>query len=189
MYRSLLLSPKAQTSLLPQPQKHFPLPAPGTQQADVPTYIQFPLLQISLLGKSQPGRIWSSRKLKQLPWGGRCWSDISLTAFSLSQAPAEIAQAELGCWCWLLSQLPSWGFCWHQNWLYLVLQGPKPFCAVIFLLWIGILQAKKKKINFNLEGVHKSRMLCDRGIDGLEVWPKPEGAQGVTDRNPFHNLQ
>lgn len=36
-----------------------------------------------------------------------------------------------------------------------------------FLLWIGILQAKK--INFNLEGVHESRMLHDKGIDGLEV--------------------
>lgn len=80
-YRSLLFSPKAQTPLLPHPWKLFPLTARSTQQANILSYIHFPLLQISLLEKSQLERSWSSLKLKQLLRGGRCWSVLSLLLF------------------------------------------------------------------------------------------------------------
>lgn len=39
----------------------------------------------------------------------------------------------------------------------------------IFALDRDFAGKKKKKITFNLEGVHESRMLHDRGMDELEV--------------------
>lgn len=192
-YRSLLLSPKAQTPLLPHPWKHFPLTAPGTQQANTLTYIQFPVLQISLLTRKVSTR--EDLVLKKTKAAATRWQMLIsyfTIAFILSQAlgqmcpsnpcPAGIVQAEMGCWCLLLAKLPSGGLCWHQDWLYVIYkqQNPKGADFVLaFLLWIGILQEKKKKISFNLEGVHKSRMLHERGIDGLELWPRPVGSQGV----------